>query len=169
MIWKICFVFLYIFWLSRISRKMAKICNRTQKFRHFFHFDAAFLMMHTCNVKCKNMNKKRRFIRFELYILIYCVSFDCRESAEKVQKFATGHKNFAIFFTLMQLFSWSIKSNLNLKTWTKRGDLNNLNCIFGFIVCLLTIENQAKNGKNLQPDTKISPFFSLWCCFSHDP
>ena len=147
---------------------MAKICNRTQKFCHFFHFDATFLMIHKIKFESKNMNKKKRFKRFELYIWIYCVSFYCRESVKKWQKSATGHKNFANFFTLMRLFSWCIHAMWSVKTWTKRGDLYDLNCIFWFIVCPLTVENQPKKCKNLQPDTKISPFFSLWCGFSHD-
>jgi hypothetical protein len=68
MIRHIYFVFLYIFFLLRIRRKSAKSCNWTQKFRHFFDFDAAFLMIHKSNFECKNMDKKRRCVQFQIYI-----------------------------------------------------------------------------------------------------
>ena len=85
------------------------------------------------------------------------MSFDCRESGEKWQKSATGHKNFAIFFTLMRLFSCSIQAILNVKTCIKRRHSYIVNSISGVFVYTLLVENQAKKCKKLHPEDEDMP------------
>ena len=86
----------YCFYVENQAKKR-KMLQLDAKISPFFDFDADFLMIKKCNLESKNMDKKRRLIRFDACIWIYCIFFLCRESSEKAQNVATGRKNFAIF------------------------------------------------------------------------
>jgi ABC-type metal ion transport system substrate-binding protein len=92
-------VFRFILYLLYVENqaKKRKMLQLDAKISPIFDFDADFLMFNKSYLESKNMDKKRRLIRFELCIWIYCIFFVCRESGEKAQNVATGRKNFANF------------------------------------------------------------------------